>query len=116
LWLGDHAKNMADMAQKGRAFRIDARGERNRQAKLTFKQAEEIRSRYAAGGVTQSQLGREYGVGQWMVSAIVRREHWNYPTPEAQGEIRRPLPPAPEAVPCWREELLTTHLLRREAR
>ncbi len=43
---------------------------REKKKKLTMEQAVEIRSLYAAGGVTQDQLGERYGVTQgaiWMI-------------------------------------------------
>lgn len=47
-------------------------GEKSRNAKLTNVQAEEIRVRYRAGGVTQEALAAEYGVCRQTVSAIIR--------------------------------------------
>lgn len=70
LWVGDHADNMLDMALKGRRVGINA-GQRNGRAKFTQEQAEEIRSRYRAGGVSQQDLADEYGVSQFAVSQIV---------------------------------------------
>jgi hypothetical protein len=46
------------------------------QAKLTPVQVEEIKARYAAGGVTQAQLGREYGVSAVQISRIVTGARW----------------------------------------
>lgn len=54
----------------------DAYREAQPQVKLTDEQVREIRARYAAGGVTQKQLGREFGVGQTTISAILRRRLW----------------------------------------
>lgn len=42
--------------------------------KLTDGQVDEIRQRYAAGGVSQSQLAREYAVNQGHVSDIINRK------------------------------------------
>lgn len=47
-------------------------GERSRNARLTNAQAEEIRERYHAGGVSQETLAGEYGVCRQTVSAIIR--------------------------------------------
>lgn len=47
-------------------------GERHPQAKLTQAQAEEIRARYRAGGVTQKTLGVEFGLSDVAVGRIVR--------------------------------------------
>lgn len=51
-------------------------GERNPLAKLTMEKARAIRERYAAGGVSLSALGREYGVDGKQVHRIVRGEAW----------------------------------------
>lgn len=49
-----------------------ASGERNGMVKLTDAQVQEIKTRYAAGGVSQAALGAEYGIVQSHVSALVR--------------------------------------------
>jgi hypothetical protein len=38
---------------------------------------EEIRSRYAAGGITQTALGKQYGIGQQAISKIVLGQRWS---------------------------------------
>lgn len=73
LFLGTHQDNMDDMYAKGR--RVPARGERNRHAKLTVEQVQEIRDRYA-GGEIQISLAKAFGVSQPAISQIVRRAHW----------------------------------------
>lgn len=79
LWLGTNAENMADMARKGRRRGIaGTSGENCGAAKLTESQVREIRRRYAAGGVSQRQLGAEYGVSQMPISYIVRRVTWKH--------------------------------------
>lgn len=49
---------------------------RGRSAKLTPAQVGEIRERYAAGGITQTQLAVEFGVRQTSISNIVREVTW----------------------------------------
>lgn len=51
-------------------------GEKSRNAKLTNAQAERIRERYYAGGVTQLELAIEYGVSHQTVSCIVRHKKY----------------------------------------
>ena len=51
-------------------------GEANGRAKLTKDDAANIRRRYLAGGVSQRQLAKEYGVHQTVISAIVRNKIW----------------------------------------
>lgn len=75
LFLGTPADNAADKAQKGRAQRLS--GESNPGGgKLTTADVAEIRARYAAGGIYQWQLGREYGVSQAMIGYIVTGQNW----------------------------------------
>lgn len=50
---------------------------RMKKAKLTFAQANEILTRYLAGGVTQSALAREFSLNQATVSHIVTGKAWS---------------------------------------
>ena len=78
LFLGTKHENNTDMARKRRTLN----GERRPQAKLTDAEVDEIRERYAAGGISQKDLGAQYGVSGSAVSAIVnyrRRKHKTYP-------------------------------------
>lgn len=80
LFLGDRAANNQDMANKRRS----ANGERKRLHRLTDDQVEEIRQRYARGGVLQRELAAEYGVSQQLVGLIAdgrRRRHRTHPIP-----------------------------------
>lgn len=52
------------------------RGSLNGQARLTEAQVLEIRSRYAAGGVTHRALGEQYGVSREQVRDINNRKAW----------------------------------------
>jgi DNA-binding XRE family transcriptional regulator len=47
-------------------------GERNPAAKLTDAQVAEVRARFAAGGISQAALAREYGVSFQSIHAMVR--------------------------------------------
>lgn len=68
LFLGTRGDNNADMAAKRRA----ANGERSPQSRLSDHEVNEIRARYATGGVSQRALGADYGVDQSAISLIVR--------------------------------------------
>jgi hypothetical protein len=85
LLLGTHEENMHDMMARGRGrsgaqLRPERmpRGEANHKAKLTEAQVNEIRVRYAAGGVRQVDLASEFGVSQPMIGYIVRGENWTH--------------------------------------
>jgi len=54
----------------------DKRGEGNPKAKLNWDQVRDIRARYAAGGIRQIDLAREYGVTQPNIGDIVRGNTW----------------------------------------
>lgn len=51
-------------------------GEKNGSAKLTRKQVQEIKEKYAKGDIFQKALANEYGVRQCHISRIVRGESW----------------------------------------
>lgn len=52
------------------------RGEGVGTAKLTADQVSTIRERYAAGGVTQRQLAREFGVSQGAIFFVLSGRNW----------------------------------------
>lgn len=71
LFLGTHAENMTDAGRKGRAWRRGDQNEANANHRLSDIQVAAIRQRYAAGGVSQRSLAREFGVTQAQVWNIV---------------------------------------------
>lgn len=75
-FLGTASDNQRDSVAKERNRTPDNRGHRHGMAKLTIKQVEEIRSRYAQGGIKQSELAIEFGILQQQVSRIVRKTSW----------------------------------------
>lgn len=70
LWLGTMQDNMADMVKKGR----QNKGERNGHAKLSNKQAREIRQLYKTGDFTQLQLAKRYGISDGQVCDLVNNK------------------------------------------
>ena len=104
LFIGDHKDNMRDMKVKGRAASGDRHwhslypeknptGIRNgrytkpdafpcgtemKNSKLTEEAVLEIRRRYAAGGVIQRELAKEYGVHRSAIGQVVRNEKWKH--------------------------------------
>ena len=57
-----------------------ARGESNGLAKLTEEKVREIRHRYAAGGVGQRALAREFDVTRTNIGSIILRKTWAHVT------------------------------------
>lgn len=49
---------------------------RGRTAKLSLDKAEEIRRLYRAGGINQTQLGKQFGVRQNVISKVISRQLW----------------------------------------
>lgn len=78
LFLGTHAENMRDMADKGRSNTPNANGEAHPRARLNATDVAAIRARYAAGGVLQRELATEYGVAQVHISRVVRGLSWSH--------------------------------------
>jgi len=78
LFLGTHADNMRDMANKGRCKPASMPGESHPSAKLKANDVIEIRRRYAAGGIRQKDLAFEFGVTQPLVGMIIRRQAWRH--------------------------------------
>jgi len=62
------------LGRKGRPHR----GTLNSSAKLTDKQVYEIRARYKAGGIKQTELADEFGVTQPMISQIILGKAWSH--------------------------------------
>lgn len=74
LQAGTNQDNIDDRNKKGRQA-TGAKGNHGT-SKLTQEIVDEIRARYAAGGVTQTALATEYGLSNRHVSGIVRYEVW----------------------------------------
>jgi hypothetical protein len=72
LFLGTHAENMADAAAKRRFPRRP--GELANAAKLCNADAHEIRERYPRP-LTRAVLGREYGVSEHVVAAVLKGQN-----------------------------------------
>lgn len=45
--------------------------------KMTFEIAEEIRKEYEAGGVSQKELGKKYGISQNCIFHIIKRKTYS---------------------------------------
>ena len=73
LFLGTQADNLQDMANKDRR-----KGERHSNHKLTDTQVREIRDLYAQGGISHSQLARQFGVNRGTIQFILARKTWTH--------------------------------------
>jgi hypothetical protein len=73
FFLGSYSDNQRDAYNKKR--RAQPKGAAHVNAKLTTKQVEAIRKRYAAGEY-QQPLAEKYGVSQRVISLIVRGESY----------------------------------------
>lgn len=76
LFVGSHADNLRDCADKGR--RVQVRGETHGHSKLTDTAVREIRRQYSLGGISQARLGEKFGVGLCAVHRIVRGTGWKH--------------------------------------
>lgn len=91
LFLGTEKDNSRDCKQKGRlrcgigpthGLNIHPerrpRGEQVGGSKLTIDQVKQIRSLYAAGGITQEKLGEQFGVTRRAIGKIIKGQNWRH--------------------------------------
>lgn len=81
MFLGTSGDNARDRERKGRHPHPPTWagiGELNPKAKMTDRLVVEARTRYAHGGISQAQLGREYGMSQAMMNKIILSRHWSH--------------------------------------
>ena len=74
LRIGTKQDNEDDKVAKVRQIR----GEHHGLAKLCQQDVDEIRRLYAAGGITQTTLERQFGVDRSTIGRIVRGETWRH--------------------------------------
>jgi DNA-directed RNA polymerase specialized sigma24 family protein len=74
LATGTSLENEADKIAAGR----NAFGARQGLAKLNDDKVREIRSRYAAGGVSYQDLADEFGVALSQIASVVKRRTWKH--------------------------------------
>lgn len=73
------SENIKEMWRRGRSrSQILDMNDKAREAvrKISEDDVRAIRARHAAGGVTQKQLGSEYGITNVQVSRIINRQRW----------------------------------------
>jgi len=74
IFIGTKGDNTADMIRKKRGIWVG--GEAHYATNLSSENVQDIRVRYAAGGILQRELAAEYGLDQSAISDIVRGESW----------------------------------------
>lgn len=80
LYVGIARQNAQDAKARSPRFASGLRriGEDHNQARLTTAQVVAIRTRYAAGGVSQRALAVEYGVAQGSISRAITGRNWGH--------------------------------------
>ncbi len=78
LSIGTCKDNLQDMKSKGRHLR----GERNARAVLAPGQVEAIKVLLNHSGLSQVEIGRQFGVHQTIISKIKRGERWEHVRPD----------------------------------
>lgn len=79
LFLGTTLVNVRDKIAKGRiVVGVLPLGEDRPGATLRNDQAREIRALYAAGGITQKQIARQFGTSRSTVAEIVQGKRWRH--------------------------------------
>jgi hypothetical protein len=86
LFTGTQADNMADKSAKGRHHArtkpwVYRRNEQHASAKLTWKEVDEIRARFAPGQAMISTLAREYSVSRAAIQSIIKGKTWRRDVP-----------------------------------
>lgn len=76
LFVGTKGDNNRDRHRKGRTRGKRRPGTLNLQAKLSWRDVEDIRFFYAIGAMTQVALAKEFGISQAQVSKIVLNQSW----------------------------------------
>jgi hypothetical protein len=77
LFVGTYADNIHDMDKKGRRGKFDRKGECNGNAKLTWNQVCEIRSKT---GVLYKTLAKEYGTTEGYIQRLIHYKTWKNPS------------------------------------
>lgn len=79
LFLGNAAKNTADMVSKGRSSNgVRPKGESHANSKLTDEKVLYVRRRHAEGGITLRALAAELDVSAALIGYVVRRKFWTH--------------------------------------
>ncbi len=101
LSLGTQLDNVRDMQNKGRA--VILRGAAHSSIKLSAEQIETIRRRYISHDKQNGApaLGREFGVHQKTILAIVHGKHWSGPAESVKRKSVLTFNGVTQNVPAW---------------
>jgi hypothetical protein len=78
FFLGTHADNMRDCANKGRVKFVIKHGEDNPRALFSEATVREIVMSYANEDVTQAELGKRYGTTKAVIQSVISRRNWKH--------------------------------------
>ena len=84
LWTGTKAQNSADMSAKGRSLF----GERGKGAKLSLREAIEIKALCDGGSMTMTAIADKYGIARTAVRGIRDGRTWSRAIDAAFREVR----------------------------
>lgn len=76
IFLGTQKDNVIDMIKKDRGGYKSFHGESHWNKKLNMKAVETIRRAWEKGGVYQSELAKQFGVSQQVISKVVNYKAW----------------------------------------
>ncbi len=76
LSIGTQKDNVKDMMNRGRGGYKSFHGESHHMSKLTDEKVKQIRDLWDKGGVYQSQLAKQFGVSQQVISKVVNYKAW----------------------------------------
>jgi len=76
LWLGTHADNMQDKAQKGRASHLY--GERHPKHRLNNDDVKQIRTLYKTGLYTQQKIANLFNISRIAIEHVVNYRTWKH--------------------------------------
>jgi hypothetical protein len=78
LFDGTLQDNLSDMRAKGRGGHGGAEGEKNRHAKLSATQVQEMRRLYGSGRYSEKALGALFGIGKSQAHNIISGKQWGH--------------------------------------
>lgn len=81
LFLGTHKENSQDCIRKGRFSYKRATCENHGSAKLNWEKVDKIRYQYSTQPISQTDLARQYGVCQSVISAVLLHRTWKSSIP-----------------------------------